>query len=68
MAGQDPGRLQFRYPLWTGAMVQAVTGCDFQVARSQARVGRLLGTKALSPQPPVDQAYQLDPDRLGRWR
>ena len=68
MAGQDPGRLQFRYPLGTGAMVQAVTGCDFQVARSQARVGRLLGTKALYPQPPVDQAQQLDPYLLGRWR
>ena len=66
--GKDPRQLQFEFALWTREMVREVIRREFDVALSKVSVGRLLRKMGLSPQRPVWQATQRNPDKVEAWK
>jgi Winged helix-turn helix/DDE superfamily endonuclease len=49
-------------------MVRELIGREFGVRLSEPSVGRLLGTLGLSPQRPLDRAYQQNPQAVARGK
>ena len=68
IVGKDPRQLSFGFALWTREMVREVIRREFGVRLSVVSVGRLLRKLGLSPQRPVWQAWQQDPDAVARWK
>ncbi len=68
VVGKDPRQLQFRFALWTRDMVRELIRREFDVALSAVSVGRLLHQLGLSPQRPLDRAYQQDPEAVRYWK
>ena len=68
VVGNDPRQLQFAFALWTRAMVRELIRREFAVALSEVSVGRLLRKLGLSPQRPLDRAYQQNPQAVARWK
>jgi len=68
IVGKDPRQLQFEFALWTREMVREVIRREFDVALSKVSVGRLLAKLGLSPQRPVWQATQRNPDKVEAWK
>jgi hypothetical protein len=50
------------------AMVRELIRREFGVALSEVSVGRLLRSLGLSPQRPLDRAYQQNPETVARWK
>jgi transposase len=67
VVGNDPRQLPFTFALWTRAMVRELIGREFAVRLSEVSVGRLLPKLGLSPQRPLDRAYQQNPEAVARW-
>ena len=63
----DPQQFKFEFALWTRAMVRSLIRERFNVALSEVSVGRLLRKLGLSPQRPLERAYQRDPEFLADW-
>jgi transposase len=68
IAGTDPRRLGFGPALWTRAMVAEVIRREFGVTLSVVSVGRVLRTLGLSPQRPLQRAYEQNPQAVARWK
>ena len=68
IVGVDPRQLSFEFALWTREMVREVIRREFDVALSKVSVGRLLRKMGLSPQRPVWQATQRNPDKVEAWK
>lgn len=68
IVGNDPRQLQFDFALWTREMVRQVIRAEFRVALSVVSVGRLLKKMGLSPQRPLQRAYEQDREAVGRWK
>src|SRR5919204_1227569 len=68
VVGNDPRQLRFAVALWTRAMVRELLRREFGVRLSEVSVGRLLRKLGLSPQRPLDRAYQQDPEAVARWK
>jgi transposase len=68
VVGDDPRQLQFTFALWTRAMVRELIRREFAVRLSEVSVGRLLRKLGLSPQRPLDRAYQQNPEAVARWK
>jgi hypothetical protein len=54
--------------LWSRAIVRELILREFGVGLSLASVGALLSRLGLSPQKPLQRAYQRDPEAIERWK
>ena len=66
--GKDPRQYGFDFGLWTRAMVGRLVEKKFAIHLSLASVGQLLGRLGLTPQKPLQRAYQRDPEAIAAWK
>lgn len=66
--GKDPRQYGFDFGLWTRAMVGRLIEKKFTVHLSLASVGQLLARLGLTPQKPLQRAYQRDPEAIAAWK
>lgn len=66
--GKDPRQHGFDFGLWTRAMVARLIEEKFAVGLSLASVGALLARLGLTPQKPLQRAYQRDPEAIAAWK
>ncbi len=66
--GRNPMQYGFDFGLWTRRIVQSLVCQEFGVQLSQASVGALLARQGLTPQKPLQRAYQRDPEAVERWK
>lgn len=67
--GRDP-RQQYglEFGLWTRAVVAELIEQKFGVKLGVTAVGELLAKLGLTPQKPLQRAYQRDPEAIGQWQ
>lgn len=68
IVGRDPRQLSFDAALWTRKIVRELITQRFAVSVSLSTVRRILRKLGLSTHPPLDRAYQRDPDRVRQWK
>lgn len=66
--GKNPRQHGFDFGLWTRQIVRELVAQKFEVGLSLASIGALLARIGLSPQKPLQQAYQRDPVAVARWQ
>lgn len=66
--GKSPLQYGFDFGLWTRKMVQTLIRKKFGVRLSLASVGAVLARVNLTPQKPLQRAYQRDPEAIQRWQ
>jgi transposase len=66
--GQNPMQYGFDFGLWTRQIVCELIEREFGVVLSLASIGALLARLGLTPQKPLQRAYQRDPEAIDRWR
>ncbi|MDR2213526.1 MAG: IS630 family transposase [Pseudomonadales bacterium] len=66
--GKNPRQYGFDFGLWTRQIVCELIDKKFGVSLSLASVGALLARVGLTPQKPLQQAYQRDPQAIERWQ
>lgn len=66
--GKNPMQYGFDFALWTRAIVRALILKKFKISLSVTSVGSLLAELNLTPQQPLQRAYQRDPDAIERWQ
>lgn len=66
--GKNPLQYGFDFGLWTRAMVRELIFRKFGVRLSVTSVGSVLAELNLTPQKPLQRAYQRDPDAVQRWQ
>lgn len=66
--GKNPRQYGFDFGLWTRQIVGDLVAQKFGVSLSLASIGALLARIGLTPQKPLQQAYQRDPLEVARWR
>ena len=66
--GKNPRQYGFDFGLWTRKIVRELIAQRFEVSLSLASVGTLLTRVGLTPQKPLQQAYQRDPAAVTRWQ
>ncbi|MBS0193080.1 MAG: IS630 family transposase [Proteobacteria bacterium] len=66
--GRNPRQYGFDFGLWTRQIVRELIGKKFGVQLSLASVGALLARLGLTPQKPLQQAYQRDPEAVACWQ
>jgi transposase len=66
--GKNPRQYGFDFVLWTRQLVQELIVQKFEVKLSLASIGALLARIGLTPQKPLQQAYQRDPVAVTRWQ
>ena len=60
--GRDPRQYGLDFGLWTRAVVADLIEHKFNIRIGLRAVGRLLAKLGLTPQKPLQRAYQRDPD------
>ncbi|MFT4196300.1 MAG: IS630 family transposase, partial [Pseudoxanthomonas sp.] len=65
--GKNPRQYGFDFGLWTRQIVRELVLQKFGVTLSLASIGALLARVGLTPQKPLQQAYQRDPAAVARW-
>jgi len=65
--GKNPMQYGFDFGLWTRQIVRELIAQRFDVKLSLASVGALLARVGLTPQKPLQRAYQRDPEAIERW-
>jgi transposase len=65
--GKNPLQYGFDFGLWTRQIVRGLVQREFGVTLSLASIGALLSRLELSPQKPLQRAYQRDPEAIERW-
>ncbi|KAA1002611.1 hypothetical protein FVF58_37525 [Paraburkholderia panacisoli] len=68
MHGQNPLQYGFDFALWTRAPVAGLIRREFDVRLSLASIGTLLACLGVTPQKPLQRAYQCDPVAIERWQ
>lgn len=66
--GKNPRQYGFDFALWTRKIVRELITQKFEVKLSLASVGGLLARVGLTPQKPLQRAYQRDPEAVARWQ
>lgn len=66
--GKDPRQYGLDFGLWTRSIVASLIEQKFGVHLGQTAVGTLLAKLGLTPQKPLQRAYQRDPEAVDRWR
>ena len=66
--GRNPLQYGFDFGLWTRAIVRELIIKKFGVPLSITSVGTLLAELNLTPQKPLQRAYQRDPEAVQRWQ
>lgn len=66
--GRDPRQYGLDFGLWTRAIVAQLIEQKFGVKLGVTAVGMLLAKLGLTPQKPLQRAYQRDPDAIERWQ
>ena len=66
--GHDPREYGLDSGLWTRAVVASLIACKFGIQLGRTAVGDLLAKLGLTPQKPLQQAYQRDPAAIAQWQ
>jgi transposase len=66
--GKDPRQYGLDFGLWTRAMIASLIEQKFAVKLGLTAVGELLAKLGLTPQKPLERAYQRDPEAIERWQ
>lgn len=66
--GKNPQQYGFDFGLWTRAIVRELVFQKFGVRLSVTSMGSVLAELNLTPQKPLQRAYQRDPDAVERWQ
>lgn len=66
--GRNPRQYGFDFGLWTRQIARNLITQRLGVTLSLASVGALLARVGLTPQKPLQRAYQRDPDAIARWQ
>jgi transposase len=68
ICGKDPRQFAIDFGLWTRQIVQKLIKENFFIDISISSVGTLLARLQITPQKPLQRAYQRDPQAIARWR
>jgi len=66
--GEDPRQYGLDFGLWTRRVVADLIDRKFCIRLGPTAVGELLAKLGLTPQKPLQRAYQRDPEAIERWR
>ena len=66
--GRDPRQYGLDFGLWTRAVVVELIWKKFGVKLGLTAVGELLAKLGLTPQKPLQRAYQRDPEAIEKWQ
>lgn len=66
--GRDPRQYGLDFGLWTRRIVAQLIEQKFGVELGVTAVGALLAKLGLTPQKPLQRAYQRDPEAIERWQ
>ena len=66
--GKDPRQYGLDFGLWTRQIVAKLVEQKFGVQLGVTAVGRMLARLGLTPQKPLQRAYQRDPQAIERWQ
>lgn len=66
--GRDPRQYGLDFGLWTRAVVAELIDKKFGVRLGLTAVGELLAKLGLTPQKPLQRAYQRDPQAIEKWQ
>lgn len=66
--GKDPRQYGFDFGLWTRQIVVELIKREFGVSLGVTAVGMLLAKLGLTPQKPLQRAYQRDPQAIAKWQ
>ena len=66
--GRDPRQYGLDFGLWTRSVVADLIERKFSVRLGVTAVGELLAKLGLTPQKPLQRAYQRDPEAIEKWR
>jgi len=65
--GKNPRQYGFDFGLWTRQIVRELVTKRFGITLSLASIGSLLARQGLTPQKPLQRAYQRDSEAIERW-
>lgn len=66
--GRDPRQYGLDFGLWTRAIVVELIDKKFGIRMGVTAVGALLAKLGLTPQKPLQRAYQRDPQAIEQWQ
>lgn len=66
--GKDPRQYGLDFGLWTRAVVAELIEQKFGMKLGLTAIGKLLAKLGLTPQKPLQRAYQRDPEAIEKWR
>lgn len=66
--GRDPRQYGLDFGLWTRAVVVELIEKKFGLRLGLTAVGELLAKLGLTPQKPLQRAYQRDPEAIEKWQ
>jgi len=66
--GRDPRQHGLDFGLWTRRLVAELIERKFGIRLGVTAVGELLAKLGLTPQKPLQRAYQRDPEAIERWQ
>jgi transposase len=66
--GRDPRQYGLDFGLWTRAVVAELIRKKFGIALGLTAVGEILAKLGLTPQKPLQRAYQRDPQAIEKWQ
>jgi len=66
--GNDPRQYGLDFGLWTRSVVSDLIERKFGIRLGLTAVGELLAKLNLTPQKPLQRAYQRDPEAIEKWR
>lgn len=68
ICGKDPRQFGIDFGLWTRNIVQTLIRERMKITISLATVGKILAELNITPQKPLQRAYQRDPIAVAHWK
>ena len=66
--GHDPRQYGLDFGLWARSVVAELIARKFRIRLGVTAVGELLAKLGLTPQKPLQRAYQRDPEAIEAWQ